>query len=192
MKLTKTLKILATIGLAGGFLTACIPSVNPFYTAKDIRFDPQLLGEWQKTDEAQERWKFERAGDQGYKVSITEKDDKQGTMDGCLFQLKDELFLDLTPNDVKFGEKQAELVAAAVFPGHLLARVSRVGTELKLALCDYEWLEKFLKAHPRALAHHREGDRILLTASTRDLQRFVLQHLSEGELFSTSTKYLQR
>ena len=28
-----------------------------------------------------------------------------------------------------------------------------------------------------------EDDRFVLTASTRDLQRFVLKHLAEGELF---------
>jgi len=56
--------------------------------------------------------------------------------------------------------------------------------ELKLAFFDFDWLQKHLGKNPKALAHHREDDRFLLTAGTRDLQKFVLQHLGEGELFA--------
>ena len=70
-----------------------------------------------------------------------------------------------------------------MFPGHLLVRVSQLEPELKLAFFDFDWLQKYLEKNPKALAHHQEGDRIVLTAGTRDLQKFVLKHLGEGELF---------
>jgi hypothetical protein len=54
---------------------------------------------------------------------------------------------------------------------------------LKFATSDYDWLEKFLKENPKALAHHVESGRIILTADTRDLQKFVLKHLGTNELF---------
>jgi hypothetical protein len=45
----------------------------------------------------------------------------------------------------------------------------------------------------RPLAHHREGDeRIVLTAGTRDLQRFVLKHLGEGELFQKPNEMVRK
>jgi hypothetical protein len=59
-----------------------------------------------------------------------------------------------------------------------------MGPDLKIAFSDFDWLEDYLEENPGALAHHTEEDRILLTASTKQLQRFVLKHVSGGRLFS--------
>ena len=79
-----------------------------------------------------------------------------------------------------------------MFPGHLLVRVSQLGPELKLAMTDFDWLSKHLKADPKTLAHHIEGERVILTASTRDLQRFVLKHLDKGELFGEPSAMVRK
>jgi hypothetical protein len=176
------------IAVAGvtALLCSCIPSVNPFYTDKDIVFDPHLLGIWQDKDKADnpDVWHFESATNQTYKLTIREKEGKQGEFIARLFQLKHEYFLDLIPADCNYATNQAELVAFSMFPGHLLMRVPQIEPELKLAFFDFDWLQKHLERNPEALAHHREGDRFLLTAGTTDLQKFVLQHLGEGELFA--------
>lgn len=72
------------------------------------------------------------------------------------------------------------MVGAAVFPGHLLIQVPQLGPNLKLAFFDYDWLAKFLEKHPKAIAHHFEEKRAVLTATSAALQRFVLKHLGEG------------
>ena len=51
---------------------------------------------------------------------------------------------------------------------------------LKLAVCDFDWLKDQLQENPKALAHRKESDAILLTASSADLQRFVLEHLADS------------
>jgi len=171
--------------VAGALLfSGCIPSVNPFYSDKDIVFDARLLGEWQeKGSDQPEVWNFEKADETAYKLRTTDKTGKQGQFKAHLFKLKEEFFLDLVPTDCDYATNQAELVAFAMFPGHLLMRVPQLGPELQLAGCDYDWLQKHLEANPKALAHHKEGDRLLLTADTRALQRFVLKHLGSEELF---------
>jgi hypothetical protein len=50
---------------------------------------------------------------------------------------------------------------------------------------DYDWLEKLLEKNPKAIRHHiieDHGDgRLVLTADTAELQRFVVKHLkTEG------------
>jgi hypothetical protein len=70
-----------------------------------------------------------------------------------------------------------------MFPGHLLIHVPQIEPTLKLAPFNFDWLEKFLENNPKALEHHQEGDRIILTADTSALQNFVLQHLGTNELF---------
>jgi hypothetical protein len=170
---------------AAALLCSCIPSVNPFYTDKDIAFNPHLVGAWQDKDKADnpDVWKFERTTNQAYQLTITDKEGKQGKFDARLFRLEQEYFLDLIPVECNYATNQADLVAFSMFPGHLLVRVPQIEPELKLALFDFDWLQKHLEKNPKALAHHREDDRLLLTAGTRDLQRFVRQHLGEGELF---------
>ncbi|MCU0782612.1 MAG: hypothetical protein MUF81_00915 [Verrucomicrobia bacterium] len=176
-------------------LSGCIPSVNPFYTKEDIVFDPRLLGEWQTKEPSDEPqlWKFEKGDDKAYKLTVTEKDSKRGEFNAHLFKLKQEFFLDLIPSNCEYATNQADLVAFAMYPGHLLVRVSQLEPGLKLAFFDFEWLKKHLEANPKTLAHQVEQkDRILLTASTRDLKRFVLKHIGEGELFQKPGEMVRR
>ena len=176
---------LITFAAAAFLLSGCIPSVNPYYTAKDVVFDPRLLGEWQVKESSQEPqfWKFEKGDDKAYQLTVIEKGGKEGKFAAHFFKLRQEHFLDLVPSDCDYAKDQADLVACSMFPGHLLVRVSQIEPELRLAFFDFDWLEQFLKENPKAIAHHTEDKRMLLTASTRDLQRFVLKHLGEQELF---------
>jgi hypothetical protein len=173
-------------------LASCIPSVNPFYTDKDTVFDAKLLGEWQekeKSDEPQ-AWKFEEGKDKAYKLTVTEKEGKQGEFEAHLFKLKQDYFLDIIATEI--GTNVADLTTASLIPGHLLLRIPQIEPELKLAMVDFDWLDKFLKEHPKALAHHRDNDRIFLTAETADLQSFVLKHLGEDELFAKGGEMIRK
>jgi hypothetical protein len=168
---------------AAALLGACIPSLNPFYTDKDVVFEAKLLGTWQEKEKADEPqiWKFEEGKDKAYNLTVTEKEGKQGEFEAHLFKLKQDYFLDIVATEI--GTNVADLITASLIPGHLLFRVPQFDPELKLAGTDYDWLQKYLKEHPKALAHHIANDRITLTAETADLQSFVLKHLGEGELF---------
>jgi len=173
------------IGIAA-LLSACIPSVNPFYTEKDVVFDARLLGKWLEKDakDAPESWEFNRLGTNSYKLIITQNNgSRRGTFKVHLFKLGTEYFLDLIPSQCEFATNQADLVSISMFPGHMLARVTKIEPELELAFFDFDWLAKHLKENPAALAHRKEDDAILLTADTAALQRFVLKHIAEGNLF---------
>jgi hypothetical protein len=184
---------LIAFAIAAILAGACIPSVNPFYTDKEVVFDPRLIGEWQEKDTTNnpEIWRFEQSTNNMYKLTVGEQG-KTGEFAAHLFKLDREQFLDLIPTDCTYATNQADLVAFSMFPGHLLAHVPQIEPELSVAFFDFDWLEKYLKEKPRALAHHREGDRIVLTAETRDLQKFVLKHLGTNELFKESGQMVRR
>jgi hypothetical protein len=185
---------LIALAAAAVLLCSCIPSVNPFYTEKDIIFDARLLGEWQEKGKSDEPdiWEFEVAGTNAYKLTITEKEGKQGRFNAHLFKLEQHCFLDLVPRDCEYATNQATLVGASMFPGHLLAWVPQLEPELKLALFDFDWLKKHLEKNPKALAYHVEDERIVLTDDTRRLQRFVLKHLGEGKLFDKPAEMVRK
>lgn len=181
----KRLYPIVLIGIAA-LLSACIPSVNPFYTEKDVVSDARLLGKWQEKDakDTPETWQFDRLGTNSYKLLITEDNaSKRGTFKVHLFKLGTEYFLDLIPSDWEFATNQADLVSISMFPGHILARVTKFEPELELAFFDFDWLVKHLKENPAALVHRKEDDAILLTADTAALQQFVLKHIADGNLF---------
>jgi hypothetical protein len=186
---TRNIIVAAAVAL---LLAACIPSINPFYTDKDVVFEKKLLGDWQEKDKADEpqTWNFEEGKDKAYKLTITEKEGKHGEFEAHLFKLKQDYFLDIVATEI--GENVADLVKASLISGHLLLRISQFEPELKLAMTDVDWLDKYLKEHPKALAHHRDDDRIFLTAETADLQSFVLKLLGEDELFGKPGEMVRR
>jgi hypothetical protein len=193
MKKRNQIALIATTLLLAA-CAACIPSLNPFYTSKDVVFEDRLLGEWQEKDKPQdpEIWKFEKGDPKAYKLLVTEEKGKHGEFNAHLFKLKEHYFLDLIPTGCDYATNQADLVAFSMFAGHLLAHVAQLQPQLKIAFFDFDWLHKQLTNNPSLLDHHREGDSIVLTASTRDLQRFVLKHLGPGELFDKPGELVRR
>jgi hypothetical protein len=179
----KTQNLIAVMA-AAVLLAACIPSVNPFYQDKDLVFDPHLVGQWQEkeTTDNPEVWTFEQTTNKSYDLVIDQQG-KTGKFSAHLFKLKDAQFLDLIPTDCNYATNQADLVAASMFPGHLLMRVAQIEPELKFAFCDFDWLGKYLETNSAALAHHGESGGGVLTASTDDLQKFILNRLGTNELF---------
>ncbi len=183
MKTGKLASVAAALALVAGciFVAGCIPSLNPFYSEQDIVFDPRLLGEWHTKGDTNDvqTWKFEEAETNAYSLVITNKGSKQGKLDAHLFKLDGQLFLDLIPSECKYDSDQADIIAASMFPGHLLLRVPQLEPTLQIAYCDYDWLSKYLEVHPDALPHHKEQNSVVLTPQTGALQAFVIQHLNE-------------
>lgn len=175
-------------------LAACIPSLHPFYSDKDVVFEPRLVGEWLEKDKADnpQSWRFEKGDENAYKLLVTESDGKTGEFAAHLFKLQEQLFLDLTPSEINFATNQSDLVSMCLIVGHMLVRVPQLEPSLQLAFIDTDWLEKYLEAHPESLAHQKEKDRLVLTAQTTELQQFVLQHLGAGELFQKPGEMIKK
>ena len=172
-------------------LSACIPSVNPFYTAKDVAYDPRLVGTWVEPGKTNNSWRFEGDGTNRYTLTVTEENNKSAKFNAMLFKLKGQTYLDTIPDKVELGDDQPSMVEMSVIRGHLLMRVRELEPQLKLDFFDWDWLKKYLEEHPKALAHRGGGngdDPVVLTAAPRELQKFVLQHLKDGELFKIENR----
>src|SRR6266516_4454532 len=96
-----TLKLTTGLALITLLAGCVVTSVYPFYTAKDVAFEPALLGVWAEagsTNAANEHWEFESAAGQAYKFTVQDKD-KRTEFDAHLFKLQGRLFLDLYPRE---------------------------------------------------------------------------------------------
>lgn len=184
-------KLLLPLVAVVALIAACVPSVNPFYSDKDVIADPRLAGTWLEDEDkdSPKSWMFEAATNNAYTVTITEEKGKTGKFEGHLFKLGKNLFLDITPTECEFATNQANIVGMAVIPGHLLLRVTLDEKKLNLAFCNPDWIKKHLEVNPKALAHRIMDGGVILTAETAAMQKFIQQHLGEDELFGEGGDY---
>jgi len=185
------LKPVICLGAAALLLGGCIyiPSMHPYYTIEDIRFDPEMIGTWSS---GEEDWVFEQAEDQNgrrnyYRLTIVD-DGQPHAFRATLFTLDQHRFLDLYPEGLSppryEDEKDIELFAAAVFPGHLVLHITGEVPQLNVALMDFDWVNAYVNKWPSRLSPVRGNSRVLLRAKTKRLQRFLRKYVDSGELFS--------
>src|ERR1017187_3436262 len=138
--------LIPILGLATVLLAGCVvTSVYPFYTAKEVVFDPALLGVWSdaaKTNGDKETWTFEKIDGQTYKLIVHEKD-KHAEYDMHLFKLKERAFLDGLPRE------RCDYTT----PSHVLLRVDSNQPTLRMRPLNYDWLRKLVEADAKAIRH---------------------------------------
>ena len=179
--------VLASIALCG--VVGCIPtSINPLYTAQDLVFDPALVGVWSGDGDSKEKWAFEKEGDTAYKLVYTDDEGKTGRFEAHLVKLGDTQFLDLFPDESGIEEmNQSVFYKLHLLRAHSFLKVTRITPALQMAPLDLKWLRDYLAKYPKAIAHQKfgEGDdaQIVLTASTPELRKFVVKHLSTEGAF---------
>jgi hypothetical protein len=176
MRINRILVTMALAGLALAMTGCIVTSVYPFYFEKDVAFEPALLGDWTKSQgPSEEHWKFERYGETAYLLTYTTGSDKSSVMQARIFKLRGQTFLDL------FASERSDDGLFPTIPSHLLLRIDRTGPTLGMAALNYEWLEELVKKDPKTIRHHviqmNKDKRIVLTADTRELQKFVIKHL---------------
>lgn len=174
---------LSILGLALVLLAGCVvTSVYPYYTAKDLTFDPALLGTWSdpaETNTDRETWTFEKLEAQTYKLVIRDTN-KTNEFDAHLFTMGGAKFLDALPRD------RHEYTT----PNHVLLHVKALQPQLELRVLSYDWLVKLIEANPKAIRHVvvpkgsrevDEGGEHILTADTTALQKFIRKHLKNDD-----------
>lgn len=169
-------------------LAGCVPSWNPFYTEKDVVFDPAFVGVWRPVaarESSKELWSFTKGGDKVFQLQQTDEEGRKASFEARLFKLKDQRFLDLYLTKVESDDLQANAWASiSLVPAHLLLKVEQSEPALKLAAMNPDWMQKFLKKNPDAIAHRVVSDgNIVLSANTEELQKFVLAHIDDKEFF---------
>ncbi len=175
------------------FLAGCfVLSVNPLYTEKDLVYDPALLGTWGEPKD-DERYTFARAGEKAYTWIVKEKDGSS-EFDAHLLQLGEHRFLDalLVRMEGEWKGGGFGRVAYIARPAHIFFKVELTNATLRLGGLHPERLGKLLKDRPALIAHEwvkepdaiNDGQRVLLTASTAELQKFMLKYVGDTNVFA--------
>ena len=174
-------------------LGGCVPivSLHPLFTEKDVVFDEKLLGTWVQEEPNGTIWEFKRAdaNENAYRLIYSDKEGQKGSFVAHLLKLKDKLFLDVCPAPREQQDpNKIEWVYNTLFliPAHTFIKVNSVEPQLKMQLTDDEKMAEFLTADPNAVKFDSLEDgpgKYLLTASTKELQAFVLKYANDKRVF---------
>ncbi len=155
-------------------LTGCLPSLHPLYNDKTLIFKEELVGKWMGDDGG--FWQFTRAGENEYELRICDEKEEIGRFSAHLLEIEGLMFLDLFP-DSKPLEDMDDFYKIHILPVHTFMKVDRINPNLQLRMVDYEKIENMLENDPNLIKHEIVDDRIVLTASTEELQNFVIKHV---------------
>ena len=187
-------------------MAGCVPvaSLHPLFTKETLVFEEKLLGTWvEDSNKPEITWEFARLDaatvenlpkqlqdevGKLYRLNVTDNEGRKGVLIACLVKLKDGLFLDVLADKFPSGDYDPEkmkLVYNAFFflSVHTFVRIDALGDKLKLRLTDDDGFRKLIEAEPKAVKCETVEERIILTASTEELQAFMIKYAADERLF---------
>ncbi len=188
----KTKKILFYVFAV--ILGGCIPimSIDPFYTKSDLTYDEKILGTWvnDSNNEKGSIWIFERAKDSNtvYELTFISGDGKKGLFTANLMKLNGKLFFDVYPRGNPWGTEDPNKIefpfnTLLAMPMHTILKVDSVQPLLELVMTEDDKIKGLFKEHPDAIAYKEIEDKFVLTASTKELQKFIVKYADDENLF---------
>jgi hypothetical protein len=184
---------LVVLGVTG----ACVfPSLHPLYTGKDLVWEPKLVGVWVplEKEEDEPTYEFRTApveeGEPKRYELKSRAEGKEGRFEARLVRLKGALFLDLFP--AEGGVKGDDLYKMHLVPAHTFVRILQVEPTLRYQVLDPEWMEKLLKADPKAIRHEKVEELYVLTASTAELRAFYGGLLERPEAWTEPVDLIRK
>jgi len=203
MRAKKFLFYLITILLGG-----CVPvmSLHPLFTEENLVFEEKLLGTWvDDPNSPKSTWEFKRVEDSAQKegelnppqkpekayklILLNNEDNTKGSFYAHLVKLEDRLFLDVYPSRLPCAQPDPNedwlLNTFFLIPGHSFVIIDSIEPQLKLRWTSEDKMEEIFKENPDAVKHTSVEDRLVLTASTKELQTFVLKYADDDRLFPT-------
>jgi hypothetical protein len=154
-------------------LGGCVPSLHPLFTENELVYDANLVGIWSPAD-SNETWEF-KPGIKKYDCIYIENNGKLGRFDAELGKLGNDMFLDIYPKELNVTEN--DYYKMHFVPAHTFMRANLTKGSLQLRVMDPDNFGKLLKSDPNAVKHEEtKNSGIVLTASTKELQEFMLKY----------------
>jgi len=174
-------------------LGGCVPvmSLHSLYTKEDVVFEEKLLGTWvDDPNNPETTWVFKRIEEpnNAYSLLFSDNEGKKGSFVAHLIKLQNRLFLDVYPSEFPWEIDEPNKVkwlynSFFLIPAHTFLKVDVIEPQLKIRLTNNEKMEELLRDDPNAVKHSSIEDRIFLTASTKELQAFVIKYADDIRVF---------
>jgi hypothetical protein len=172
------------------FLQSCLPSLHPLYTEKDVIASSKLEETWFMDEEY---WRFEKADSKAkpsYDLYIGQHlDSLYHLFTVHLLELDGKLFLDFYPLDLDTRGID-DFYSIHFVPAHTFAIVDEMEEKLVIRLADGDRLDKIFTEGKIRIKHEvLQHNQIVLTAPTKELQKFVLKYSDHDGLFPEESTF---
>lgn len=177
--------------------TSCLViSYHPLYSKSDLFANDLMLGNWIDQDSTFWYFSFAENGNAtektidstAYFVKLQPKGKELITNSYFkvhLIKLQETYFLDFFLEEYREGEDSgSDLFDIHMMPVHTFAKLVLKKETAEIRWLDPDWLKKQIENGQLALKHEEEDGDFLVTASTEELQQFVLQHSNDTLAFS--------
>ena len=168
--------IFTSIALSLFLLTACVGSLEPYYTPDSLTFDEGLLGTWTEKAKNEATYVMTKKEAKSYILEITDKG-KTVVFQARLFTINGKTYLDIYPER---STNDLDLYQLHMVSLHSCVRIEAGKDSVKLWAVDLDWMEKYLKKNPDVISHSFTETAIVFTAPTAKLREFISALGTEG------------
>ena len=123
-------------------------------------------------------WKFFQSGFT-YQLSVME-DSIVEEFAAHMLMLGDDLYMDFFPINYSI---EPDLLEMSLAPSHIFAKAEITEDFLLLHFFDLDWLTELVEDNKIKISHVEMNGRLLLTAKTDELQKFILKFANDSTTF---------
>jgi len=173
------------------FLSGCIPSLHPLYFKQDRITLDILEGKW--LSESNDTWEFKKVENEpSYILKYTESKHEGeqkpqpsiAFFDANLIKLEGNYFMDLYPGDNAQLDDMTNLLLVHLVPAHTFLKLKIENNQLQIYQMNPDWLDNLFKENKIRISHEVvDDDKIVLTASTKELQKFISKYAEDENAF---------
>ncbi|MEQ8812141.1 MAG: hypothetical protein RIE59_23940, partial [Imperialibacter sp.] len=205
-KKMKAKSIIGMLALVMAASSCTVQSLHPLYDEKTMIYEPCLEGEW--IDDDGNSWVIKRAqrpdANQLKKELVNPKayqityhgDSVETNLDACMVKLDGTYFIDLFPAENYDKEIGNDILLGNLLPVHTFSKVETQDDSLYIYQFDSEWLSDLIKNNQIRISHEvvkaHGADRVVLTAPTNELQKFVAKYHNDPKAFSEPDKFVRK
>jgi hypothetical protein len=190
------------------FLSSCLNTLHPIFTEKDLTYDPKLIGKW-KTDNREAivitnlatESSIELPGNissikqKGYLISYQrENGEITERYIAFLARIGKHLYFDYFPADKKEAREIDDFFEAHFVKMHSSYRVeiSKDGN-FELSRLDEDYVKKLINEKKIRISYEKDADdNIVITASTSELQQYIIKYGDEPAAYRSDKTILRK
>ena len=184
------------------FLSSCLTTLHPIFTEKDLAYDPTLIGTWNTENEGKEgkviinNLATENSVDlpgnisaikqQGYFIIYQDKNGKvTDQYIAFLSRIGKHLYFDYFPADKKEDRKLDEFFGVHFVRMHTSFRVEILKDgSFELSQLDGSYVKSLIDEKKIRISHETDADdNTVITASTKELQQYLLKYGDEPSAY---------
>ena len=184
------------------FLSSCLTTLHPIFTEKDLAYDPTLIGTWNTENEGKEgkviinNLATENSVDlpgnisaikqQGYFIIYQDKNGKvTDQYIAFLSRIGKHLYFDYFPADKKEDRKLDEFFGVHFVRMHTSFRVEILKDgNFELSQLDGSYVKSLIDEKKIRISHETDADdNTVITASTKELQQYLLKYGDEPSAY---------